>query len=180
MSNSPIQIQNKYNVSRMKTLIDLSGNYENYKLAFRLQSNSPFYALVLSQSTLDTTEDADLDFVYVENELEGEVISDHKVTEPYYLILKSSKPCDVNVTFHFTELPPSPERRPSIREDDMPTAYAPVRESHKSSYSMYVFYILLVLFIIAVVYMWRAGNSRPPATLLNYYNQCVDDCKPRK
>lgn len=174
MSISPIRIQNTYDVSRMKTLIDLSGHYDNYRLDFRLSSNAPFSAVVLSQSTLDTTEDANLDFVYVESELEGEVVSDTQVTEPYYLILKSAKPCKVNVTFQFTELP---REKPQHVTEPSDVYVAPHAPQPSTFTSIHVFYIILLLFAIAVGYLVYKSQTTKPPTLLQYYRECVEGCK---
>ena len=173
MSKSPIHIKNAYNVSRVKTLIDLSNDIPNYKLSFRLHSDSPFSALVLSQTTLDSVEDSKLEYVHVDSVLEGEVISDHNVTEPYYLILKSSTPCSVNVTFEISELvSPSEECDPPV-SDSKPDYRVQVPRQTKY-YNTYAFYLILLLFFGLSVYVWWAKKScKSKETLLSYYTLCM-------
>lgn len=101
-----------YSVSKIKTLIDLNHDMINFKVQFSLTSESPFYAIIVNQDTLDNTESDTLEYRYVEDTLTGEVVADKNVYQNYYIILKADRPTNVQVELYTTRLPDVINSRP--------------------------------------------------------------------
>lgn len=95
-----------YQIDNIKKLIDLNGELVNFELVFKLNSkeNAEYDAVVVDQTTLDSGE---LEYKKVRGSLAGKVVSDKNVYQNYFLILKSDKPCSVDVEIDIKEIPPS-------------------------------------------------------------------------
>lgn len=156
MSDKTIITKNVYSISKIKKLIDLNHNMINFQVRFILTSNQPFYALIVDQDTLDTTDN--LQYKYVEDRLSGEIISDKNMYQNYYIILKSDKPINVNVELHTVHLPDliqqttqmnNNEVQPIIQETK--TNLSPSKETYqnvtqyenKNTYYFYIFIIII-------------------------------------
>jgi hypothetical protein len=88
-----------------KQLLDLNGGSINFDLTFSAKSldNSPFDAIVVDQSTLDSN--VNLDFQHAnDGVISANIVSDKNVYQNYYLCLKSDKPCQVEVVIDKKEI----------------------------------------------------------------------------
>ena len=88
-----------------KQLLDLNGGSINFDLTFSAKSvdNSPFEAIVVDQTTLDSN--ANLDFQHAnEGVISANIVSDKNIYQNYYLCLKSDKPCQVEVVIDKKEI----------------------------------------------------------------------------
>lgn len=98
--------QRVYNCSSMKQLIDLNGQYTNFRVKFDLRSidGKPFQAVIVDQTILDSGDQ--LSFREAPTgELMGEMVADNNVYQNYFLVLRSDSPVDVHVTITFEPLP---------------------------------------------------------------------------
>ena len=94
----------KYSVSNMRQLVDLNGDMTNFMVEFTAKStnNEEFECLVVDQQTLD--EGLDLQYKKVPGYINGSVSSDKNIYQNYFLILRSQKPCTVEVTINSERL----------------------------------------------------------------------------
>lgn len=99
-------IQRSYNCSNMNQLIDLNGQYTNFRVKFDLRSvnGEPFKAVIADQSILDSGDDMSFREAPT-GELLGEMVADNNVYQNYFLVLKSDTPVEVNVHISFEPLP---------------------------------------------------------------------------
>jgi hypothetical protein len=170
MSDKTIITKNVYSISKIKKLIDLNHNMINFKVRFILTSNQPFYALIVDQDTLDTTDN--LQYKYVEDRLSGEIISDKNTYQNYYIILKSDKPTNVDVELHTIHLPDliQPPSQVNINEvqpivPETKTTPPPSKETYqdvaqyevKNTYYFYIF--IIVIGIIGFLYFTKYNQK---------------------
>ena len=109
MSNSK-----KYQLSKIKQLIDLNGDKVNFESNFLVKStnNAPFEAIVIDQEAIDSQDP--IVYKKVDNgELSGNIVWKKNIYKNYLLLLRSSEPCECEVTIDLKEVeaeipPPMP------------------------------------------------------------------------
>lgn len=106
-----------YKINKIKQLIDINGDSTNFDATFTAISldGTEFDVLVVDQTTLDNSED--LQYKKAEaGKMSGNIVADKNVYQNYFLILKSDKPCDVNVEINKKEIAPNPKNMEVIPE----------------------------------------------------------------
>lgn len=106
------QTKQKYRLGKIKQLIDLNGDSTNFDLKFNVtcEDDTPFQVLVVDQTTLDNN--PELEYKETKNSISGNIVADKNIYQNYFLILKSEKPCNVDVELIKNELPKTPEQLP--------------------------------------------------------------------
>ena len=97
-----------YNLGDKVKLVNINGESINFKLEFKVTSKNgaEFEMMVVSQTTLDAVPDAELEYKKVnKGSLSGSILVDKNSFQNYWLALKTSKPCEVEVELIKTELP---------------------------------------------------------------------------
>jgi len=122
-SSEPIISTASYPISKIKKLIDINHDMINFKVDFTITSDSdqPFEALVVDQSTLDTVEPNQLKYKTVDGELSGEIVADKNVYQNYFIILKSEIPTSVTVELKTTHLPDYIDKGEKIKKKQKKT-----------------------------------------------------------
>lgn len=95
----------KYTISNIKQLIDLNGSLVNFQLNFKVVSltNEPFDAVVMTQEMLDGN--PNIEYQKAEGQISGQIKNDNGVYNNYFLILKSDKSMEVELTSELQEIP---------------------------------------------------------------------------
>lgn len=145
-----------YNVNNIKQLIDLNDDTVNFDLLFKAtcHDDTPFDLLVVDQQTLDKPEQ--LKYKEVKKSISGSIISDKNIFQNYYLILKSDKPCIVDVEITKKILPPSPDIQPSLPDIQQNL----LADNKKSSFSWKKICLLTVVIIAGVILLWYFYNQK--------------------
>jgi hypothetical protein len=95
-----------YKLNEINQLIELNGDKTNFEIDFDIVSKNkePFKAKVISESDLNSGKK--IEYQIVENGIiSGKVINDKGVFQSYFLLLKSDKPTECNVTINLKEIP---------------------------------------------------------------------------
>lgn len=102
------QSKKTYTLGKIKQLIDLNGDSTNFDLSFKVtcQDDTPYNILVVDQTTLDNT--PELQYKEARKSISGNIVADKNVYQNYFLILKSEKPCVVDVELTKKVLPKTP------------------------------------------------------------------------
>ncbi len=102
------QSKKTYTLGKIKQLIDLNGDSTNFDLSFKVtcQDDTPYNLLVVDQTTLDNT--PELQYKEARKSISGNIVADKNVYQNYFLILKSEKPCVVDVELTKKVLPKTP------------------------------------------------------------------------
>lgn len=154
-----MSINNKtYSLSNMKQLIDLNGDVTNFDLTFTAtsQDGSPFYALVVDQTTLDSN--PSLEYKKAEGTISGNIISDKGVYQNYFLILKSDNPCKCNVSIQLKEIPQSSSSQPQLETREKFKSSASSKKTSKSSSNWFL--ILVIVVVCCAVLWWFYGKKK--------------------
>lgn len=95
-----------YNVTEIKQLIELNGDKTNFEVDFNVKSknNEPFKALVISESDLNSGKPIDYQIVK-DGIISGNIVNDKGVFQSYFLLLKSDKPTECEVTIDIKDVP---------------------------------------------------------------------------
>jgi len=95
-----------YNLSTIKTLIDLNGDSINFEATFKIVSKNkqPFYILVIDQTGLDNNPNPEYQ-VADKGEISGTIKQDKNVYQNFFILLKADKPCECDVLIEKRELP---------------------------------------------------------------------------
>ena len=95
-----MQTNKKIKLSPIKQLIDLNGDKVNFDLNFEVKTidNSPFEALVVTQTILDSEEEIKYKNVS-EGIINGNIIADKGVYDNYFILLRAKKEveCEINI-----------------------------------------------------------------------------------
>lgn len=160
--------QQKYQVGKIKQLVDLNGDTTNFEASFRVASTNkePFYLLVVDQTTLDNT--PNLEYKKIENgEISGNVRQDKNVYQNYFLILKADNPCECVVEISKKELPKTPTPPPMPQAPQQPPPVV-----HKDGFNWKK--ILLILAVIAFLgvafYLYSKKNTPPTEVGFKFYS----------
>jgi hypothetical protein len=124
----------KYQLNKIKQLIDLNGDKVNFELNFFVKStnNAPFEAIVLDQETLNSEQPIEYKNVDT-GELTGNIVWNKNIYKNYLLVLRSKDPCECEVTIDIQDIEPEepqvvpPEIVRPRQQAQVPPA--PVRES---------------------------------------------------
>jgi hypothetical protein len=96
-----MQTNKKIKLSPIKQLIDLNGDKVNFDLNFEVKTidNSPFEALVVTQTILDSEEEIKYKNVS-EGIITGNIVADKGVYDNYFILLRSKNEveCEINIT----------------------------------------------------------------------------------
>jgi len=97
----------KYQLSKIKQLIDLNGDKVNFELNFFVKSanNVPFEAIVLDQEALNSEQPIEYKNVDT-GELTGNIVWNKNIYKNYFLVLKSKEPCECDVSIEIQEIEP--------------------------------------------------------------------------
>lgn len=108
----------KYNISKVRQLIDLNGETVNFEANFKVvcDSKEPFEILVVSQTDLDSNPNIEYKKVY--GEISGQIRYDKNVYQNHYIILKSENPCVCTVHIDKKELPKTEEKKVIIEKPE--------------------------------------------------------------
>ena len=145
----------KYLLNKIKQLIDLNGETINFIVDFNVKSknNKPFYLLVVTQTDLDN--DKQITYKHItEGEISGTIKSDSDSYDNYLLILKSDKPCEVEVSFNKKSIDPKPVEHFEQQEQEQ-------EQEIKINYKLigYSFIILVALFALYQMYYGYGTNT---------------------
>jgi len=141
-----------------KQLLDLNGESINFDITFSAKSldNSPFYAIVVDQSTLDSN--TNLDFQLAEGGIiSANIVSDKNVYQNYYLCLKADKPCQIEVVINKKEIKAN---IPSLESQSLKPPLKPPSKQDKTNW----LFIGIVIIIIAgsfyyYYYIYKKNNN---------------------
>jgi hypothetical protein len=157
--------KNSYSISKIKKLIDLNHDMINFKVIFNVISNSdqPFWALVVDQSTIDTLEDSQLEYKQVVGTLSGEIVADKNIYQNYYIILKSEKQMSVDVELQTTKLPDYIEPSTASQDLQQDTENAP------TDYGNIMIYLLAAIIVVGIVYIIinKTNKESEPISTVN-------------
>ena len=147
----------KYLLNKIKQLIDLNGETINFIVDFNVKSknNKPFYLLVVTQTDLDN--DKQITYKHItEGEISGTIKSDSDSYDNYLLILKSDKPCEVEVSFNKKSIDPKPVEHFEQQEQEQEQ-----EQEIKINYKLigYSFIILVALFALYQMYYGYGTNT---------------------
>jgi hypothetical protein len=163
-----------YSLTSMKQLVDLNGDTKNFDLTFTAtcQEGASFDAVVVDQTTLDNNNN--LEYKKAEGTISGNIIADKNVYQNYFLLLKSAKPCKVNVTIEKKEITPKPvlmqQRQPQVPINSQPLKQSPGNVNWK----IVLLVIVLIFGGIALYYFYNNKDSKagemvnPNMTASNY------------
>jgi len=162
----------KYIVTEQHQLIDLNGTLVNFEISFMAKSTNaqPFEALVVDQNTLDN--DSNLEFKEAnKGVLAGKIVFDHNKYQNFFLILRSQKKCEVEVTIDKKSIPPRelPDH-PSEEKEDPPVPvlstenFKPNVRDVKSYFKFnwkLILTILVVLVVLILIWFYFNTNKTP-------------------
>lgn len=138
-----MSMKKTYSLNSHKQLVDLNGDTTNFDLTFTATSKdgSAFEVLVVDQTTLDNT--PNLEYKRANGTISGNIVSDKNVYQNYFLILKSDKPCDVEVDINKREIAPKPVQQTPPPQQLKAPPLAPPQKPSGTNWK--------IIFILAVV-----------------------------
>lgn len=100
-----MQTNKKIKLSPIKQLIDLNGEKVNFDLNFEVKTidNSPFEALVVTQSILDSGEEIKYKNVS-EGIITGNIVADKGIYDNYFILLRAKKEVDCEVNINIKDI----------------------------------------------------------------------------
>jgi hypothetical protein len=95
-------------LGKIKQLVDLNGDSTNFDVSFKVtcHDDTPYNLLVVDQTTLDNI--PELKYKEASKTISGNIVADKNVYQNYFLILKSARPCIVDVELTKKVLPKTP------------------------------------------------------------------------
>ena len=102
------ETKNKYQVTHLQQLIDLNGDFTNFRLKFTCRAENEtdqFEVLVLNQAQLESQDPNNLKYKPVTGQISGEIVADKNVYQNYFLLMKAPKDCVVEVISNLDQLP---------------------------------------------------------------------------
>jgi hypothetical protein len=150
-----------YNLSTIKTLIDLNGDSINFEATFRIVSKNkqPFHVLVIDQTSLDNNPNPEYQLAD-KGEISGTIKQDKNVYQNFFILLKADKPCECEVLIDKRELPKNnnlvlPQQLPIVQNTDNKT-------EEKSSFGLFkiLFIIGAILVIAYLFYLYSKKDSK--------------------
>ena len=164
-----------YNLSTIKTLIDLNGDSINFEATFKIVSKNkqPFYILVIDQTGLDNNPNPEYQ-VADKGEISGTIKQDKNVYQNFFILLKADKPCECDVLIEKRELPKN--NNLALPQAVLPQAVLPPgglphggqapsqnnTTEEKSSFSLFkiLFIIGAILVIAYLFYLYSKKDSK--------------------
>ena len=146
------QITKTYNINSIQQLIDLNQDSKNFKLTFKCKSHDPsdeYSILVLNQSQLDSQDANQLPFKIVKSEISGNITANDDIYQNYFMVIKSNKKCNVDITIDKTEIEP----KKKIQEN-FPTKSPHVEKKKKKSFLQSSLFLWLVVGTVACVLLY--------------------------
>jgi hypothetical protein len=156
------QTKKTYKLGNIKQLIDLNGDSTNFKLSFKVtcHDDTPFDLLVVDQATLDNT--SELQYKEVNNTISGNIVADKNIYQNYFLILRSKKPCSVDVEFTKNVLT-------NVPENVKPVVHKNINKNTetKQSFINWKKIGLILLIIVGGIYVlrWLYNNNNKQTIL---------------
>ena len=151
-----------YKLSKLKQLIDLNGDLTNFDVSFTAKSKNGehFEALIVDQQTLDNTEF--LDYKQAKGIISGNFISDQNVYQNYFLILRSDKNCECDVTIDIKEIPPKliQETNQNTNNQTNEQNNVPVVVPEKSNINWKIILIIVVILGLAAILYSKFNSSK--------------------
>jgi hypothetical protein len=128
-----------YTLNNTKKLIDLNGDFVNFRLTWKVESsnNSPYYVAIADQDSLDSG--SDLEFEKHNGAIGGDISSSNNDYKNYSLVLKSDSPCECDITINIEEI------EPNIQVDE---EYNP--PAHTDSKSMSINWKLVIVILLII------------------------------
>lgn len=144
------------NVSNTMRLIELNKNNEiNFDLEFNAKSkNGESFQLLISDQTSLDEEDNKLQYQLVKDSISGTMRSDKNVYKKYFIILKSQKPCEVDVTFNVNKLPDYIPQAEDIKPLDMP-----IVENKSISWRLILILVVICLGVFVFFYFNQKNDT---------------------
>lgn len=156
-----------YNLSTIKTLIDLNGDSINFEATFRIISKDkqPFHILVIDQTSLDNNPNPEYQLAD-KGEISGTIKQDKNVYQNFFILLKADKPCECEVLIDKRELP----KNNNLILPQVPLAKPQVTQStttqENSSFSL--FKILFIIgAILVIAYLFYLYSKKDPKQVEN-------------
>lgn len=155
-----------YNLSTIKTLIDLNGDSINFEATFRIISKDkqPFHILVIDQTSLDNNPNPEYQLAD-KGEISGTIKQDKNVYQNFFILLKADKPCECEVLIDKRELPKNnnlilPQAPPQERQNNT--------TEEKSSFSLFkiLFIIGAILVIAYLFYLYSKKDTKQPDNII--------------
>ncbi len=148
----------KYQISPIRTLIDLNKDLTNFHLTFQVSSekSKPFQILVIDQPTLDKTDKLEYETVTT-GYLSGEVKADSNVYKSYYMLLRADEPTEVEVRVDITPLE-------AIKDS---------ASLHTNNTNLYIGLLITVLVLVGVCILWSQRRGGEGKTVVPKINQSI-------
>lgn len=169
-----MQITKTVPVSQRKQLIDLNGDTVNFNITFTATSKNsePFEIIVVDQDTLDKK--PNLEFKKVNGSISGNIISDKNLYQNYYICLKATNPCDVEVVIDKKEIDPV-KPRPDIQPKKLlpHVTKHPIPIPYKPSINWKSIFIVILVIVGGVIlyYMYFNKNDSKNFKIPSMYNE---------
>jgi hypothetical protein len=159
-------------LGKTKQLIDLNGDSTNFDLSFKVtcHDDTPYNLLVVDQTTLDNTEE--LQYKEAKKSISGNIVVDKNVYQNYFLIIKSEKPCIVDIEITKKVLPKTPvgpvEDSPYIQSGDNRVTHTITSPS--STFPWKKIILISIILVVGIAVLWwlykRKGSDTPENPIL--------------
>lgn len=144
-----------FKLSKIQQLVDLNGDLTNFNLTFKATSKngSPFQALVVDQTTLDSVPNLEYKKV-TDGVISGNIVADKGVYQNYFLILKADNPCDCEITIDKKEIPA--KKHPELTHEKVVENYL---ENSESTVNWKLIFTVIVI-VIAIYFLYSNNASK--------------------
>ena len=147
-----------YTIGSVQQLIDLNGDTTNFEISFKVvsENSETFEVLVVDQKTLDKSEN--IQYRTVKGDISGNIIHDKNIYDNYYIILKSDKPCNVEVEITKTEIPFKQVVHPTNNHRKMDVQQKIVEKysnqhSNSNNIQYFTFFLIALIIVCSVTYL---------------------------
>lgn len=173
-----MQTNKKIKLSPIKQLIDLNGDKVNFDLNFEVKTidNSPFEALVVTQTILDSEEEIKYKNVS-EGIITGNIVADKGIYDNYFILLRSKNEveCEINITIKDINvnqnlqnqrkvgLPPSNSAIPPqiVKKQNIPQQMETqkISKKNKINWKLIITIFVLILGSFLLWYFYKNSNK---------------------
>jgi hypothetical protein len=145
-------------IGKIKQLIDLNGDNTNFDLSFTVtcQDDTPFYLLVVDQTTLDNT--PELEYKEVNGSISGNIVADKNIYQNYFLILKSDKQCNVDIEITLKILPKTPELKETQDPPQDILKRKTIVDDKKPCINWKKTLLILLVIVVGIYVLWWLYN----------------------
>jgi hypothetical protein len=161
------QTKKTLTLGKIKQLVDLNGDSTNFDLSFKVtcHDDTPYKLLVVDQTTLDNT--PELQYKESIKSISGKIVADKNVYQNYFLILKSEKPCVVDIELTKKVLPKTPSGPIEHVSDQENTSLSRrTFTSQPSSFPWKKIWLIVLVVVIGMCVLWwlykRNGKDTEP------------------